>query len=103
MIPTAALTSFGTTSPRYNKAQATAKEYQSVSFLLLVNIESEKRTVFALSRITFDHLVACLEAREGHICNRVLLMVSLLSRNDGCKGGKREVNTRETTSKCELH
>lgn len=55
------------------------------------------RTVFALSRITLDHLVACLEAREGHISHGVLLMMGLLSGDDGSEGSQGEVDTRETS------
>ena len=53
-------------------------------------------TVFAFPGIALDHLVASLEARESHIRDRVLLMVSLLGGNDRSKGGKREVDTGET-------
>lgn len=53
-------------------------------------------TVFSLSRIALDHLLASLEAREGHVRNRVLLMVGLLCGDDGSKGCKREVDARET-------
>ena len=52
-------------------------------------------TVFAFPGIALDHLVASLEARESHIRDRVLLMVSLLGGNDRSKGGKREVDTWE--------
>ena len=52
-------------------------------------------TVLALTGITLDHLVASLEAREGHINDRVLLVMSLLSGDDRGKGGKREVDTGE--------
>ena len=52
-------------------------------------------TVFAFPGIALDHLVASLEARESHIRDRVLLMVSLLGGNDRSKGGKREVDTGE--------
>jgi hypothetical protein len=41
------------------------------------------------------HLVAVLEARERHLSDRVLLVVGLLSRQEGCIGGEGEVNTRE--------
>lgn len=36
-----------------------------------------------------------LEAREGHLGNRVLLMSSLLSRNNRCVSRKGEVDTWE--------
>ena len=56
---------------------------------------SSTLTVLALAGVALDHLVAWLEARESHIGNRVLLMVGLLSGDDGRASGKGEVNTRE--------
>ena len=53
-------------------------------------------TVLALAGIAFDHLVAGLKTGEGHVDNRVLFMVGLLSRYDWREGGEREVDTRET-------
>ena len=44
----------------------------------LILVQKIPRTIFALPRITLDHLVASLEAGEGHICNRVLLVMSLV-------------------------
>ena len=52
-------------------------------------------TIFSFPRIALDHLVSGLEAREGHVGDRVLLMVRLGSRNDGSKGGEGEVDTGE--------
>jgi len=40
-------------------------------------------------------LVTILEAREGHIGDRVLLVVSLVGRDERSVGGQREMNTRE--------
>ena len=40
-------------------------------------------------------LVAALEARCRHLCNRVLFMVCFFGRDDGSKSGKGEVNTGE--------
>lgn len=54
------------------------------------------RTVFALTRVALDHLVSALEAGEGHLSDRVLFVRSLLLRDDGSVGGKREVNTGES-------
>jgi hypothetical protein len=54
-----------------------------------------EHTVFAVLGIALDHLVAALEAREGHFVDRVLLVGGLGSREQGSIGGKREVNTRE--------
>lgn len=55
-------------------------------------------TVFALTGVALDHLVAGLEAGEGHIGNRVLLMVGLLGGDNGCECGEREVDTGETNN-----
>ena len=52
-------------------------------------------TVLALTGVALDHLVASLEAGEGHVSDRVLFVVRLLRGDDGCEGGKGEVNTRE--------
>jgi hypothetical protein len=52
-------------------------------------------TVFSFTRITLNHLAASFEAREGHVGNRILLVVSFLRRDDRCKRGEREMNTRE--------
>lgn len=59
-----------------------------------------RRTVLALTRVTLDHLVSSLEAGEGHVNDRVLLMMSLLRGDDRRKGGKREVNAREASRMC---
>lgn len=53
-------------------------------------------TVFALTRVTLHHLVTRFEARESHVGNRVLFMVSLLRGDNGCEGGEREVDTGKT-------
>lgn len=53
-------------------------------------------TVLALSGVAFDHLVTGLEARECHIRDRILLMMRLLGRYNGSKGGEGEMNTGET-------
>lgn len=62
----------------------------------------KSHTIFALPRVTLDHLVTSLKAGEGHVSNRVLLVVCLRRGDDGRKGGKREVNTRETMQSCEI-
>ena len=52
-------------------------------------------TVFPFTRVALDHLVSALEAREGHLRNRVLLVSSLLSREHRRIGSEREMNTGE--------
>ena len=54
------------------------------------------RTVLALTGVALDHLVASLEAGEGHVDDRVLLVMRLLSGDDRSEGGKREMDARET-------
>lgn len=52
--------------------------------------------VLALAGVALDHLVTRLEAGEGHLRDRVLLVASLVRRKERCVGGEREVNARET-------
>jgi hypothetical protein len=59
----------------------------------------KKHTVFAFPGITLDHLVASFEARERHVCNGVLLMVSFFCRDNWGKSGEGEVNTRKATGR----
>lgn len=58
-------------------------------------VEQAASHVLALTRISLDHLVSGLEAGEGHLRNRVLFVVSLVSRQEWRVGGQREVDTRE--------
>jgi hypothetical protein len=60
---TAALTSLGTTSPRYNKQHA-----------LVVKRIWQNSHVFALPWVTLDKLIVALEARNGHFRDRVGFM-----------------------------
>lgn len=50
--------------------------------------------VLAVTGVTLDHLVVRLEARHGNFLDRVGLVSSLGSRDDGSIGNKREMNTR---------
>jgi hypothetical protein len=52
-------------------------------------------TVFSFSGVALHHLVTSFKAGEGHVCDRVLLVVRFLGRDNGCEGGKREVNAGE--------
>ena len=52
-------------------------------------------TVLALTGVALDHLVARLEAGEGHLRDRVLFVASLVRRKERGIGGEREVDTRE--------
>jgi hypothetical protein len=53
------------------------------------------RTVFALTGITLDHLVASLETRKSHVRNRILFVMGFLCRDNGSKCGQWEMDTRE--------
>jgi len=64
---------------------------------MCLNTKQVALTVFPFPRIALDHLIASLEAREGHVSNRVLLMMGFLGGDDGGEGGKWEVNAREAT------
>ena len=55
----------------------------------------ERRTVFSFPGVTFDHLVSGLEAGEGHVGDRVLLVVSLGSGDNWGEGSEGEVDTGE--------
>jgi hypothetical protein len=50
---------------------------------------------FGKDMVKAHHLVAVLKARERHLSDRVLLVVGLLSRQEGRIGGEGEVDTRE--------
>lgn len=49
-------------------------------------------TIFALLGVTFHHLVSIFEARESHLSDRVLLMVSFVRRQERCVGSEREMD-----------
>ena len=49
--------------------------------------------VFAVTRITLDHLIGWLKAGVGDFSNRQLLVVGLLGRDDGSVCRQREVDT----------
>jgi hypothetical protein len=93
ILATAAWTSLGTTSPRYNKQQATNNSQNAIA--------SKKKhgfmlTVFALLGIALHHLVTILEAREGHLSHRVLLMVGFVGREQRRVCGEGEMDSGET-------
>ena len=54
-------------------------------------------TVFPFLRVALNHLITTLEAGEGHLSDRVLLVSGLVGREKGSIGGEGEVNPRETT------
>lgn len=57
-------------------------------------------TVFALLGVALHHLVTILEAREGHLSHRVLLMVGFVGREERRVCGEREMNTGESKKHC---
>ena len=46
-----------------------------------------------MSRVALDHLIGWLEAGVGHLGDGELLVVSLLSRDNGCVGGQGEMDS----------
>ena len=60
-------------------------------------VQEAARHVLALTGVADDHLVTLLEAGEGHLCDGVLLVVSLVGREERRVSGQREVDTGETT------
>jgi hypothetical protein len=57
-------------------------------------VQHATRHVFAMTGITFDHLVGRLEAGASNLSDSQLLMISFFCGNDRCIGNKREVDTR---------
>jgi hypothetical protein len=86
MDATAALQSLVATSPLSN---ATYVNTQVVLFEeeLIAPVEERACDVLALSGVALDHLVVWLEACKGHLSDGVLLVRSLLSRDDRRVGG----------------
>merc|ERR1719357_420657 len=56
------------------------------------SVEKTACHVLAMTRVTLHHLVSRLKASIGDLRHSYLFMVSLLSRNDGSIGHKREVD-----------
>ena len=46
----------------------------------IASVKQADGHVLALTGVALDHLVTGLEAGEGHLCNRVLLVASLVCR-----------------------
>ena len=61
----------------------------------ITTVQESAGHVLALPRVALHHLVTSLEAREGHVSDRVLFVMSLLSGDDGSEGGQGEVDTGE--------
>lgn len=61
----------------------------------ITSVQQATGHVFALSRVTLDHLVVGFETRECHLGDRVGLVEGLVGGDDGRVGGKREMNSRE--------
>ena len=59
----------------------------------ITTVKETCRHVFAVTRITLDHLVVWLEARAGYFRDGVGLVGCLGSRDDRCVGDEWEVNT----------
>lgn len=59
----------------------------------ITTVQQASSHVLAISGVTLDHLVVRLKAGHSHLLNRVGLVGSLGSGNNGSVGDKREVNT----------
>lgn len=59
----------------------------------ITTVEQAGSHVLARARVTLDHLVVRLEARHGHLLDRVGLVSSLGGRDDGGVGNQREVDS----------
>jgi len=57
-------------------------------------------TVFTLLGVALHHLVTILEAREGHLGHRILLMVGFVGGEERRVCGEREMNTGESMKHC---
>lgn len=57
-------------------------------------VQQARGHVLAVAGVALDHLVVGLEARHGHLLDRVGLVGGLGGRDDGRVGDKREVDTR---------
>jgi hypothetical protein len=90
MVATAACTSLGTTSPRYNRQQATKHKSDAHE-----GEEESEHTVFPLLGVALYHLVAIFEARERHFGDRILFVICLVCRQKRGICREREVNTGE--------
>ncbi|GMR51410.1 hypothetical protein PMAYCL1PPCAC_21605, partial [Pristionchus mayeri] len=60
----------------------------------IASVEQTDGHVLAPARVALDHLMARFEARVGHVCHCVLLMVGPLCGDERCVGHQREVNAR---------
>ena len=64
--------------------------------ILGYHISAEEQTashVFAVTWVTFDHLIGWLKAGISDLSNTQLLVVGFLSRDNRSIGGQRKVNT----------
>lgn len=61
----------------------------------VTSVEQSTRHVFALTGVTFDHLVVGFEARHGHLGDAVAFVERLVGADDGRVGGQGEMNTGE--------
>ena len=59
----------------------------------ITTVQQTAGHVFAVTWVTFNHLIGWLKTHVCDLCNSQLLVVSFLSRDDWSIGGQREVNT----------
>ena len=88
--------------PRYDTQGKTYNSLNGRADVLGHNIATVQQGtshVLSLAWVADDHLVTLLEAREGHIRHRVLLMACLICRKDRCVCRQWEMNTGEAECK----
>lgn len=66
----------------------------------ITTIEKTYSHILAMTRITFNHLIAGFKTGIGYIRNRERFVIGLISRDDRSIGSKREVNTRIRNQVC---
>ena len=59
----------------------------------ITTVQQTASHVFAVTRVTFNHLIGWLKASIGDFSNTQLLVVGFLSRDNRSIGGQREVDT----------
>ena len=59
----------------------------------ITTVQQTTGHVFAVTRVTFNHLIGWLKTGIGYFRNTQLLVVSFLSRDNRSIGGQREVDT----------
>lgn len=89
----AALTSLGTTSPRYSRQTA-------CKIIFTKSRNNGKYHVFAASRITFHHLISRFEAHLSDVIDTQRFVIGFVCRDDRSVSSQREVDSRIRNEVC---